>query len=209
MILSANAVRIAYAFAADSDIRYYLNGVNVEPAPGGGALITATNGHMMVQVHDTDASNVEPAIISLSKATRSFLKRGTYVSTEFEEKRIAVLSGDRVPLHLQFERYEIEAKYPDIQAVLGAREDWTAGFQGAFNVSYLAQISLLLDEVVDKRHRLSGCVSFYSRPGKLGTNEDQGPVLFILEGRFKAWGMVMPMRGDERNPLDVAYGKAA
>jgi hypothetical protein len=209
MILSANAVRIAYAFAADSDIRYYLNGINVEPAPGGGALITATNGHRLVQVHDTEASNVEPVIMSLSKATRAFLKRGTFVSTEFEDKRVAVLSGDRVPLHLQFERYEIEAKYPDWRAVLGERESWTAGFQGTFNVEYLAEISSLLDECIDKRHRLAGCVSFYSKPGTGGSTGDQGPALFILEGRFKAWGMVMPMRGDMSNPLDTAYGKAA
>lgn len=38
--------------AAKMDIRYYLNGIRVEPAEIGGVYLVATNGHIMAIVHD-------------------------------------------------------------------------------------------------------------------------------------------------------------
>jgi len=48
-------------------IRYYFNGVHVSPAPDGGAVMTATDGHMLISMHDPEAFIAGDAIISLDK----------------------------------------------------------------------------------------------------------------------------------------------
>jgi len=39
-------------FMAKQDIRYYLNGIRVEPSEKGGVYLVATNGHIMLVIHD-------------------------------------------------------------------------------------------------------------------------------------------------------------
>ncbi|WP_443698731.1 DNA polymerase III subunit beta family protein [Pseudomonas sp.] len=41
-------------FMAKQDVRYYLNGISVEPHPDGGAIIVATDGHRLAVIHDPD-----------------------------------------------------------------------------------------------------------------------------------------------------------
>lgn len=211
MKLSANAVRLAYAFAAKDDIRYYLHGVNVEPAEGGGALITATNGHHLAQVLDRDATNVEPMIISLDKGSQAALKRGAWVSTEFDDKRVAILNSDSLPIHLQVEQYKVEANYPDWRRVLGERKDWVKGIGGSFNVSLLSNVVRLIEQCVDKpASRTATAVTFFTKADADGNRSDSDALLFVIDSRVQAWGLVMPMRDrNSGDPLSLAYGKAA
>lgn len=46
---------VAPFIAKMGDPRYYLRGINVSPAPGGGAILCATNGHAMGIYHDKNA----------------------------------------------------------------------------------------------------------------------------------------------------------
>lgn len=50
-------------FAADQDVRYYLCGVYIEPHPEKGAIIVATNGHVMGMIHDPDGFCAQPIIV--------------------------------------------------------------------------------------------------------------------------------------------------
>ncbi len=188
-----------------------MNGVNIEPADGGGALITATNGHRLTQVLDRDATNVEPMIMSLDKASQATLKRGAWVSTEFDEKRVAILDSDSLPIHLQIESYRVEANYPDWRKILGNREQWIRGIGGSFNISLLFDVIRLVDQCVDKPGRFDApAVTFYSKADAEGNQSAADALLFVIDSHVKAWGLVMPMRdrnGDD--PLSVAFGKAA
>lgn len=204
MKLSADAVRLALAFAATSDIRYYLNGAYVEPHPNGGAAITGCDGHLVLQVHDRDASNVETMIISLEKATRAALTPGRFVQTEFEPGRVAVVDSDGIPKHLQVGAYKVEAKYPDIKPILGERENWQAGISGTFNVQYIADATIAVAAAVggSQRDRYKG-VTFYSyAPASAPQNRK---VLFIVEGNTPAWGIIIGMRGDSADPAKIAF----
>lgn len=53
-------------FMAKEDIRYYLNGIRVEPAPPGhkGVVLAATDGHAMVLIHDAhgEIDGFDPAV---------------------------------------------------------------------------------------------------------------------------------------------------
>lgn len=211
MKLSANAVRLAYAFAAKEDIRYYLNAVSIEPAESGGALITASNGHRLTQVLDRDATNVQAMILSLDKASQAALKRGAWVSTEFDATRVAILDAESLPIHLQIENYRVEAQYPDWRRILGNREQWVRGIGGSFNNTLLADVIRLVDQCVDKGARATPpYVTFYSKTDAEGNRSANDALLFVIDSRVKAWGLVMPARahGGE-DPLAVAYGKAA
>lgn len=48
------------------EIRYYLTGVHVEPVPGGGALMVATDGRAMLVARDPHGFAPAPAIVNLT-----------------------------------------------------------------------------------------------------------------------------------------------
>lgn len=207
MKLSAAAVRLAYQFAATSDIRYYLNGVHVEPHPNGGAAITGCDGHRVLQVHDRDATDVETMIISLDKASRAALKPGRMAQTEFEPGRVAIVDADGVPKHLQALAYKVEGKYPDVKATLGERESWVKGIRGTFNVNYLADASQAVAAAIGNAgfyDRFVG-VTFYCKGPDVPQTSGMDRLLFIVEGKTPAWGVVMGMRGDAADPSKIAY----
>jgi len=58
----------ATRFASKEQTRPYLHGVYIEPAAGGGILLTATDGHRLFHAHDPDGSAPTPAIIVPEKA---------------------------------------------------------------------------------------------------------------------------------------------
>lgn len=46
---------IAAQTCAKGDVRYYLDGVNIEPGPDGkGAVMVGTDGHRLIAMHDAD-----------------------------------------------------------------------------------------------------------------------------------------------------------
>ena len=55
------------AFAAKQDARYYLNGFHVKPHPEKGVILTATDGHCLVTIHDEDGFTDGDYIYPISK----------------------------------------------------------------------------------------------------------------------------------------------
>jgi hypothetical protein len=55
------------AFAAKNDVRYYLNGFHVKPHPEKGVILTATDGHCLVTIHDEDGFSDGDYIYPISK----------------------------------------------------------------------------------------------------------------------------------------------
>lgn len=64
-------------FAAKQDIHYYLNGFHVKPHPVKGVILTATDGHCLVTIHDKDGFADGNYIFPISKGllAASKLKR--------------------------------------------------------------------------------------------------------------------------------------
>ena len=58
-------MRVRRAIGAE-ETRYYLTGVYVEPAPGGGALMVATDGRVMLVARDPHGFVPAPAIVQLT-----------------------------------------------------------------------------------------------------------------------------------------------
>ncbi|HEN8721178.1 TPA: hypothetical protein U8215_000825 [Pseudomonas aeruginosa] len=78
-------------FMAHNDVRYYLNGISIEPASQGGVLLIATNGHHIGVMHDPDGWAGNKIIISPSKALVAGLKKRN-AGTAFIYERAGVIS---------------------------------------------------------------------------------------------------------------------
>ena len=65
--LSAHRVFRAMRCISEEESRYYLHGFLIEPVEGGGALIIATDGRVMLIQHDKDASGAVPMILKVTK----------------------------------------------------------------------------------------------------------------------------------------------
>lgn len=55
------------SFMAINDIRYYLNGFHVKSHPESGVILTATDGHRLVTIHDKDGMSDGEYILPISK----------------------------------------------------------------------------------------------------------------------------------------------
>lgn len=85
-------VKAAYILAlelirADKDVRYYLNGINVKPHPVlPGVLLTATNGHMAMMIHDEQGYASREFTLVTSKQLINCCKiKGTLTGSEWVE----------------------------------------------------------------------------------------------------------------------------
>lgn len=71
--LNANNLAAIYSHVAVNDVRYYLNGIQIEPSPDGrGVILVATNGHTLAAGYDAAATHDMPqagVIIELDNAT--------------------------------------------------------------------------------------------------------------------------------------------
>ncbi|HBO9211544.1 TPA: hypothetical protein L5D58_006534, partial [Pseudomonas aeruginosa] len=83
-------------FMAHNDVRYYLNGISIEPASQGGVLLIATNGHHIGVMHDPDGWASNKIIISPSKALVAGLKKRN-AGTAFIYERAGVISDSDWP----------------------------------------------------------------------------------------------------------------
>jgi DNA polymerase-3 subunit beta len=65
---NAKYVAVLAEFMAKKDVRYYLNGMFVTPHPDGGVILTATDGHTAVLIHDAEGETNGDYIFAPSKA---------------------------------------------------------------------------------------------------------------------------------------------
>lgn len=156
------------AFMAVHDIRYYLNGVYIEPAPQGGVFLVATDGHTLLAIHDSTGKmawpgdnegrpvivRVTPGAIAAAKVAAAASHRyrrefmGARVLVRGQRLSVAVDSQAAVhdgELFVQAGRCHIEGKYPDWRKMLPAfdtlQRGSAPGHGGAMNANYLARLS--------------------------------------------------------------------
>lgn len=72
--VSADLFARAMLAISKDECRYYLQGVFVQPCPQGGALLTSTDGHWLINVRDPRGVVEGSGIVTLNKAMRAALK---------------------------------------------------------------------------------------------------------------------------------------
>lgn len=96
MRFNADFFRIAFACASTEQTRFYLGGVFVEPSESGGAILTATDGHRLISIHDAAAefgANEAPAIVRLSPEALKLCR-----VKRLETRREIVVSGQNATI---------------------------------------------------------------------------------------------------------------
>lgn len=128
------------AFAAKQDVRYCLNGFHVKPHPEKGVILSATDGHCLVTIHDEDGFSDGEYIYPISKALVKAANKKHFPSTQniFINDGVAMLTSiyDIIDTFTTFEALDtlerkriahiefispIDARYPNIGRVFKLR----------------------------------------------------------------------------------------
>lgn len=192
-------------FASVNDIRYYLNGIYIEPHPVNGAILVATDGHRMGVIHDPDGWCAKPIIVGgISKQLISACTKKsnikTLTSSLYISERGAVVNecadkGQSVDPFSEFTTHLskieiIEAKYPDYRKVLPSKEDRSSRFP-CVQQRYISALCKTA-EILTEGSKFDSCIELFS------SGRDTSLVARInypdICDRFV--GVIMPMRSD-------------
>lgn len=177
LILKVDARDLARVapFSSDMDVRYYLNGVYVEPHAQG-AILAATNGHVLAVLFSEKSYAESPVILAKSKRLFAEVRKAATARSlqdprvELRDKQsyvevvastggirnpgrqVEFVSPLKPPLH--------DGKFPDWRKVIPRPENIADGLPGCVKADY---IKLAVDAAVDislRGRRSYGGVSF-------------------------------------------------
>lgn len=182
--LTRAQLRAALIFAADKDVRYYLNGVCLEVGECGDARLVATDGHRLAVLAVGDHPAAVPGEYLIPRDVLKPIKRasrttGADVSIMIDGGRVMVAAGTEIIAGGLL----IDGKFPDWQRVCPDPERMS-GEPGTYNAQYVADIAGALIELGDR------CPAFdMLQQGQTGP----GLVIDLERGLMVA---TMPMRGN-------------
>jgi len=179
--INAVAVKLAYPFIAQQDIRYYLNGINIRPLEDGTAMIVATDGHRYIVVRDPHGYVEREVIVSVSKDALKHAGNAKH-TLDVMSNGGAMISGDVAqPLFIQPGNSLVEGAFPRIErvaSVIGYKE----GISGAVNPKYL-------NDALEIGKSFGGSIRFFNR-------DNESPLTFVLGGLgdLECFGGIMKLR---------------
>ncbi len=164
----------AAAFASTEQTRYYLRGVYVQHAAGGGLLYTATDGHRLFHAHDMNATmDGDNRIVGIEKPkfTAAWFKVD---SLNWDD---GILSAADKSLLLP--ALEVDGSFPDYTRIIPSKP---SGDLAHFNYSYLGEV-----EQVAKKSNL----------GAIFVHHNGGDPALITFQTSAAVAVLMPLRTDQ------------
>ena len=182
---------LASLFSSKDDIRFYLNGIYIEPCENDeGAYIVATDGHRLVAYHDRGATITEPLILSTdNKGFFQTAKKkdyaGVYGSFVRDDEGFITLS---IPEGDSYRLKTIEGKFPDWKRVIHRSRfdnEKCSNFVG-LNSKYLKDIYPIIPKTNGRK--MHGLVAV------LGSDPTK-PVMFYDEiGEHEFFALIMPIK---------------
>jgi hypothetical protein len=205
--VDAGLFRAAGLCRSFEETRYYLNGVYVQSHPEKGVLLTATDGHRLVCIHDLDGECSSAQIINIDakavseQAISSYRKQIAGSNPKVIPKVDIVIDDDgiaTVGTYRSLKSCIIDGTYPDWTVILkpvrnGVLEQKHA--PASFNNRYLHEFgkvaaALSPDGNKDVAIRV---VSF----------NEHDPALIRFSTMDHAFGILMPMRSGSSNELPI------
>jgi DNA polymerase III beta subunit, central domain len=151
--VSASAVRAAASCMAKCDLRYYLNGVFIEPHTEG-VTITATNGHMLFSIIDRTGYVKAPVICSIPKHVKKSLPlrhimddgrshRLLLIDAPQASKQAMTLTrvADSTEIVTDLSEHIVDAIFPDWRKAIRKAPEVTTPVTGLLNAKYVAAIT--------------------------------------------------------------------
>lgn len=177
------AIKAAFPFIAEDDVRFYLCGVNIRPLEDGSVMVVATDGHRFVIVRDPNGYAETEVIVSVSKdaikhasstVTMDVMNNGSAVWNDAAMQPVFVQPGKSV----------IDGSFPRIEGVVDCT-GYLEGITGAVNMNFLA------DALKIKMGTKAPAIRFFSR-------DEDSPLLFLLSGigEVEVLGGIMKVRNE-------------
>lgn len=195
------------AFAAKSDVRYYLNGFHVEPAPAdiGGVYLSATDGHTMILIHDPQGEAERRAVFPIPRLLVSRCKADRNIpATKFVQldgRMAIVTAGDQFFEHdVGVGCREIAGKFPEVRRVvreLVSRPESDESF--LVNAAYFARMNVIA-KLEKLRHGPAIRIKSIKDGAVLCTPEVLDHKVFVL---------IMPMRDRNQTGTPEWVGRFA
>lgn len=197
---------ILAAFMAVNDVRYYLNGFHVKSHPEEGVILTATDGHRIVTVHDKKGATDGEYILPISKsllaaAKKSTIDRGIVLnSIQFVNNKAYVLYWDcdcgfdffendeeNSMEQVSYVEYitQIDGRYPNTKRIFDGIELKAVDYVGV-NVEYIGKLK-------------TACTSLKFPQLNLMFSGSNGSIIAVSGHDREIVSVVMPARTDEVN----------
>ncbi len=181
-------LRAALIFAADKDIRYYLNGIMLEIDEVKSARLVATDGHRLAVVALQDQPGARAGEYLIPRELIKSVKRATRNTSEFIElhidgERVTIAEGEAIIAGGKL----LDGKFPDWRRVMPDPKTMS-GAPGVFKASYLGDIGAAAIELGDK---FGACPLIQNEPNNSGLAVFESIGLAVV---------VMPVRWDIGTP---------
>ncbi len=196
--VNATLFAVAAMFAATRDVREYLCGVHIEKARRGrpGVIMTATNGHMLVAIHDPDGSTNGRHLVRRPPRPMTLAKTKTAdpdcTWLHFDDQRVTLLQypwtpeSDDLPSITPIRAYDSEPMVNEFPPWLHLIPDEPAQGVAGFSPTYLQTFARAAKALE------SPCITV--RLSTSGANI----ITFWDDARF--FGMLMPIRMSDYDP---------
>ena len=175
------AIKAAFPFIAQDDVRYYLCGVNIRPLEDGSIMIVATDGHRFIIIRDPAGYAEDECVVSVSKDA---IKHASASVTFDVMSDGSAMWNDQstAPLFIQPGTSVINGTFPRIESVVSTL-GYEEGIRGAINMNYLSDVLKIKIGTKDP------AVRFFS-------SDEGAPVLFLLSGigEIEVFGGIMKVQ---------------
>jgi hypothetical protein len=191
--LAAKLLPLIVPFMAKDDIRYYLNGINVRPHKGGGAIIVATNGHTLGAIRDPRATCEHEVILRFDTRMQQACAAGLSDDREIVMigDRLAVVDNAGREVYIQAGEPEIEGNFPRYERVIPKLETLQPGLVGTYSAAVLAPVEKAAMTIAKRSKASYSGLQFFNVSGDPNLC---AVVRLPVEPEFVA--VLMPMRDD-------------
>lgn len=199
--ISTKYIPVLAEFMADRDIRYYLNGIKVEPHHEKGVLLVATDGRALTVIHDLDGKTNGSFIIELPKSIVSACKKKNLnffkspkIFRVIDEGGYVMGDVEADPLKIGFSHLEvahvklIDGKFPNWRKVIPRKLEKSSLME--VNAQLLNKVSVACK---GKDRGFSPITVFM--------NGRTGAIVIRVEAMPEMVAICMPMRIDDKEAI--------
>lgn len=203
--LTAKLLTIIAPFVAKGDIRYYLNAINVRPHKEGGAVICATNGHILGAIHDQGATCEHEVILRFDSRMQQACAAGLKNDREVVMigDRLAVVEHGGAEIYIQAGRPDVEANYPRYERVIPKQEKLLPGLVGTYGASLISlceKAAKAAEKVYASKLRGYCGLQFFTVDG-----DPNSSAVFRMHAAPEFVGVMMPMRHEGKMRATPAW----